>query len=421
MEVLMMDIRTKRMIFKIILLVLLCVLPFVIFFVRHSLTSKQLTNDAGWQIDSIPVPEDVTGAFLLHACLSNDNSLLVVTGRPPVTSKQFSEHVLPITGIIDDNDQEFIQLTSQKIYICNYPPKNADDYRLIVEHPGFSQIVACSISPDKNTLVYLSHEFSWNNEERYSAFPLLNTKNSFKQRSANDVLYIISLDDGAPKPLVVVQNYQEINAGIIHPFSLCWNEKGDTIYCYDQKSLYRIFLNGEISLIKKFSQSVIISNLKCMNNELCYVIYQTGLAHGGDSIFVRLNVDGTIIEEKKLSLSREMFVPLSGSNCSPIIIGQNDIMLHTTTRGNVFMSLPLKSLSNNIVHGIQNDNEIEYSYALCQFFSDDKKFLVVKYADTTATSIEDNMFLGIDYTHKIIKQLETKKLPLTQLFVVTIQ
>jgi hypothetical protein len=416
--------ETKNFYFKCTIIVVLLIVPILVMIRCYFFPVKSLVNDAGWTVTPIPVPEEVTGHYLLRACLSDDNSTLVVVGRPVISSQQFSETII---DPIEFGAEEFTQITSQKIYFCSWPPKNHDDYCFVAEIPGFSQVVACAISPDGMTLAILSREFSWNNTERYAKNPILNNKNSFKDGLfCNDVLYTVSLNGGKLQPLVVIQSGTKLETALISPYAICWNEAGNMIFCYDagenygfDGSIWAVNLSGEISLVKQLPKSLVISNLKYIDGELCFFTYQIGAPMSGSvSIYTRMKQDGTIIETRPLKVKN--FIPFSGSNLSPLLIGNNNIIVHGMPAGLSFQKVGMDSLHAEESHWIRDvdNDEIPYSFFLSQFLKNSKDFLVVKYLDTTATGADNKSYKGHAYAKNIYRIAKENKKPITQLLLV---
>jgi hypothetical protein len=405
----------KRRYFLIIVVIVMLLLPLLAHF-RKTNILKHGSNPAGWVIETVPIPKNVEGSFLLNACLSHDESILVVTGRRSMTAKQFAKHFITETGEIEKNDVEFERLTSQFIYTCVWPPNHPDEYQFVAEHPGFSQIVACAISPDKKKIAYLSHEFSWNNTERYKMFPILNKTATYNREASNDILYIVPTEGGLPIALAVLHSYTEIRAGNIHPFAISWSDDADAIYCYDSNTIYRVGIDGEMVQIKQFPKSIVISNFICSKNKLQFVTFQTGTPYGGKTSFISMDVKGTILGNVELE---NTMIPLSASNCSPAIIGKKSVMFYSSAVTPAFFKVSMDTMKTAMSNVYYEEDDLNFSYALCQYFNNDNDFLVVKYADTTATSVEDRDFLGNKHVISIVKQLEDRKLPMCRLLKVT--
>jgi hypothetical protein len=106
----------------------------------------------GWTFVSIPLPAEVTGPYLPYAVLSEDNRTLAVFGREPVSPELFYTYFVVSVFRGREAFETCQRITGQKIYVSNWPPKSPEDYRLVAELPGISQIVAAAFSPDGKTL-----------------------------------------------------------------------------------------------------------------------------------------------------------------------------------------------------------------------------------------------------------------------------
>jgi hypothetical protein len=244
----------------------------------------------------------------------------------------------------------------------------------------------------------------------------------------NDVLYTVSLNGGKLQPLVVIQSGTKLETALISPYAICWNEASNTIFCYDagehygfDGSIWAVNSSGETFLVKQLPKSLVISNLKYVDGELCFFTYQTGAPMSGSvSIYTRMKQDGTIIETRPLDVKN--FLPFSGSNLSPLLIGNNNIIVHGMPAGLSFQKVDRDSLHAEESHWIRDvdNDEIPYSFFLSQFLKNGKDFLVVKYLDTTATGTNNKLYKeqGHVYAKNIYRLAKENKKPITQLLLV---
>jgi hypothetical protein len=161
--------------------------------------------------------------------------------------------------------------------------------------------------------------------ERDQKTLFVNQKALPKDDAFNTVLYILSLEAGALKPLVALQSGSG-DFGSLSGYALCWNDTGDTIYCTTPEfhgkggmvatSVFAVDRSGEFSVIKNLSGNLITSNLKYRDHELRFFTYKTPAGiKGSDSVFTRMKTDGTVVQTKKLNV--HPFFPVSGSGFSP--------------------------------------------------------------------------------------------------------
>ena len=211
----------KNVIASVIIVVLLLLLPLQ-FFLRQR--EGVLNRNFDGVFSPIPVPDDVVCKDFytfagLRGCFSSDGMMIAVGGG---------------------------QLLHQKIYISPFPP-TLESYHQVVDIPTMSCILAMGFSPaDPNQFAYIARILSnpdavpenfdssdWSaNWEKQDAF--------LKTCRFRDVLYVVSLDGGQPREVMVLNPDIDGRAfnGNVTMYSTVWTADGKSLLVYHKPTLY---------------------------------------------------------------------------------------------------------------------------------------------------------------------------------------
>jgi hypothetical protein len=190
-------------------------------------------------------------------------------------------------------------------------------------------------------------------------------------------------------------------------------------------------MSGNISLVKQMpNKTIVASNMVCVADELRFFTYRGGGGiMGSDSVYTRMKTDGTILNMDTKILSAKSFLPFSGAQFSPILIGMNNIIAHSTnimsrhfleeTGQFDFREIDIENFPNYRTHSSFGDSDgFPRSYFLCQFLKNDKDFLFAKYLDMDGIS-DKNLRRGIESDISLYHRAREADAPITQLILVT--
>ena len=306
----MSDLLSRRTFLSRAIIGSLLALPVATYTANRWWAKKNSLSGGAFEVVPLPIPDEVSGPFRTQACVSHDSKTLLLGGRPA-----FSSGVARVIfkGGSEEDVMALVDSLGQSLYITSWPPQKKDDYRCVVQIPEITFIRAMSLSPVAPLAAFLSRE-CWAERDYPERFKKLIDKTV----PLWDVLYTVPLEGGKPVPLAVFPDsfsrkgeldvlLQEGVEATLRPTSICWDDRGESIYCHIKDDIVRVQLNGQQKKVFKTRGSILSSPLQFQEGSLSLILYpwkdfpkNLGNVRESPSL-LKLDADGGILSQKKLT------------------------------------------------------------------------------------------------------------------------
>jgi hypothetical protein len=371
----------------------LVALPVATYAVRRWKGKNSSFSGTVFNVESLPIPDEVSGPFRTRACVSPDGKLLLLGGRaafPKGTAKVLFE------GGTNDEVVAFMRSFGQSLYVSSWPPQKKSDYRCVVKIPETCFIQAMAIHPATSNIAFLSREL-WS--ERH--YPDNIQQKINPKVPLLDVLYTVSLDGGAPIPIqassdfftregdtnIVVQAGAELS---VTPASMCWHTNGKSVYCHVNNKIIQFFLDGTRKDVYHSHTDFITSPLIYDNNGLNFIHYYCPNGNTPPEkppVLVFIDDNGTIEYQKKLRL---FTLGTRGCLFNAVFNKENWAVLTPTFSGPgsgqqlvgfKLDTVDLKTSTSGCSRKILTDIKNQYQHVdLCHFFPNNTEILATQFS-----------------------------------------
>jgi hypothetical protein len=397
----MSDTISRRTFLKCAAIGTLVALPVVTYAVRRWRGKSFSIPETVFDVESLPIPDEVSGPFRTRTCVSSDEKYLLLAGRSPLPKEAAKVFLEGGTK----NDVKILETSlGQSLYVSSWIPQKKEDYRCIAKFSEPCFIQAMAVHSATSNVAFFSRE-SWRNRQ----YPETIQQKIDKTNPLLDVLYTLSLDGGMPVPLqafpdtftrkgamaaVVIQADLE---SVLFPASLCWHSNGESIYCLMDKKIIRVFLDGKSQEIFDLGKNHITSLLSYNESGLSFVSCRypdhpdrkTPVKEPPS--LITLDDNGVIKSQKNL-----LPFPLGANDCLfNVVFNEKKWAALTPTFSEAGSSQQLKGfkldvidfdvLSSGVSRKILSDIKDNITLDLCHFFPGSHEVLAIQY----------NKFLGM--------------------------
>jgi hypothetical protein len=192
-------------------------------------------------------------------CLSADGEQLAVAGGLAGRAVCSNPEQLILSSTMLPEELLLLKGFEKKIYSAPTPPRPSD-YRLLGEHRRICVILAMAISPSEpRQLAYVTRETVRElpaNSDHASPQGIVEFFRDKESRRLREVLYVAPWWGGVPQTVLILREgvpNHRLYAGL-NSTSLCWTEDASALIYCDLKSVYRISLSGERSVLYEFEK-----------------------------------------------------------------------------------------------------------------------------------------------------------------------
>ncbi|MDR1384071.1 MAG: hypothetical protein LBJ67_09535 [Planctomycetaceae bacterium] len=354
-----------------------------------------------FDVEPLPIPDEVSGPFRTRTCVSSDEKHLLLAGRSPLPKEAANVF---LGGGTKDDVKILENSLGQSLYVSSWSPKKKEDYRCIAKFSEPCFIQAMAVHSVTSNVAFFSRE-SWLNRQ----YPETIRQKINKANPLLDVLYTLPLGGGTPIPLqafpdpftrkgamaaVVIQADLE---SVLFPVSLCWHSNGESIYCLMDKKIIRVFLDGKSQEIFDLSNNHVASSFSYNESGLSFVNCRypdhpdSKTPANEPPSLITLDDNGVIKSQKNL-----LPFPLGANDCLfNVVFNEKKWAALTPTFSEVGSSQQLEGfklevidldvLSSGVSRKILSDIQENIMFDLCHFFPGSHEVLAIQY----------NKFLGM--------------------------